>query len=338
MKNPLCILLCCVLLGMSQTTWSNGLETPKKAVQAYYDAVFANDFPAAYALLSQSDQDTISYEDYIRRNYFDYPMLQYVNSLSSYKIGKIKTDQTGGSAMVTVSAPDGEDVNTFVARTYLAYGMNSMSADEALVLMLKLIKEQKFEPVKKIEDVLLVKDDEGWHIFFNWSQKERHLQMLIKAQELSRSQHIEVLLQAKDLYQEARRMPDIENSNDMFYVNELWEIDRKIERLQACIAKIEIRNVEVAVVKDVPADVHVVYRYKLYNHNEDVVNIAVVALELRNADGSAAFTYEERVPQRNVEQNKTMPATACRGRLPAEAAAKWDGADINVKVINVELY
>lgn len=338
MKKLLLILVCCAALGMSQTAWAKGMDSPKKAVQAYYDAVFANDFPTAYDLLAQTDKDTVPCDDYIRRNYFDYPMVQYVNGLSSYKIGKIKTDRNGGSAKITFKAPAGEDVNTFVGRTYLAYGMNGMSEDEALSLMLKLVKEHKFEPVKKTEDVLLVKDAEGWHVFFNWAQKEQHLQMLIKAEELSRSQHIEVLLQAKDLYREARRMSGAASDNDMFYVNELWEINRKIERLQACIAKIEVVAAEAAVIADDPADIYVAYSYKLNNRNEDVVNIAIVAVELYNADGTVAFAYEERISQRDVEQNITMPETECQRRLPAAAAAQWDGTGINVKIANVELY
>lgn len=328
------MLLCCAFISPAAAA---GFESPRKAVQAYYDALFANDFQAAYTSLSQSDREALTLEAYMRENYFDYPMVRYINAASSYKIGKIKTDRHHGGAKVTVTAPGGEDVNTFVYRTFMAYGLNSVSEDEALARILELIKEHKFEMHKEARDIMLIQDDEGWHVFFDWAYREARLQKLLEAKELSYSQHIDKLLQAKALYAEVRQMRG--NENYMYFVNEMWDISRKIEHLEACIARIDVTDIVAETVETDPADMHVTYAYTLHNRNtEDVINIAIVKVELLNADGTAVFTREERISQRDAAQNKTIPETRCNGKTTAEAVVAWDGSTVSVKVVNVERY
>lgn len=324
----------CALSFCLQNAWAQGAASPQKAVQAYYDALFANNFAAAYNTLSQSDKATVTFDDYIRQNYFDYPMMQYMHSLSSYKIGKIKTAGDQGMAKVTIKEPDGEDVNTFVYRQFVAYGMESLSEEEALARMLELLADAKFELQQKETEVLLVKDDEGWHVFFDWAYHKMRNQKLLEAKELSYSQHIDVLLQAKALYEEVRQMRG--NENDMYFVNVIWEINRKIERLEAGLAGIEVADVQFAVADD-PAGKHVDYSYSLHIRTNDVVTAVIVLVELCNADGSVAFAQEEAVPVWDDGRDKTLPEISHNGCLPSEAMTQWDGSEITVKTVRVEL-
>lgn len=332
------LLFCCLCLTAlcAPQVCAKGCETPKKALQAYYNAVLANDFETAYDLLSQSDKNVKSYDDYIGLNYFDNPIMGYVNSRSSYKVEKIKTDGDSGLAVVMVKEPDGENINTFVYRQFIAHGMNNLSEEEALERMLKLLADAEFDLHRKKVEVLLLKDAEGWHVFFDWEYQAKRTQLLMEAQELSYSQIIETLRKAKALYAEIRQMPG--NENDMYFVNAMWSIERKIEHLQACMALLEVYDVQTAFGEDRPGEIYLQYDYKIRNNNTAIVNKIIMQIEVLDGDGNAIYNEVRELAAKEPEANENLAVIEDRGQAAIPLPVKREDATTTIKVRDVILY
>lgn len=182
-KGLILILLVIGGLAAGLILWINrsGLfSSPEQVVRQYMTSVYAQDYEQAYQLISEADKVYKSKEVYLRENNaFTGFTLEAARQLASYiDYPDFETDQDGDRATLTMKfiVPDG---NAPAVRDILFAASSSgeeLSDAERQTLLEKLDELHQNDQIPTIEGEQtfdLVKEQNGWRIFENWTEAVR---------------------------------------------------------------------------------------------------------------------------------------------------------------------
>lgn len=169
------------LTGERRPAAADAPSEPAAVARAYFEAFYANDHPAAYSLISETDQHHVSEKEHLAENdTFTGRALEMTRALVrhvSYR--DLKTEVKGDRATVsfTVTAPRASD--PALSSRFLDYDEASLAAlpsaewGRLLAGIDKLGKERRLPLVERQERLELVREGSDWRIFLNWAASVR---------------------------------------------------------------------------------------------------------------------------------------------------------------------
>lgn len=184
MKRMIAIGICCFccLFALSDTVWAKGQSSGKKAVQVFYDAWYAMDAQKAYDSLSQADKDTMSLEDFTRTYGFNNFEEKIVRSKSSYKIISVKEKGDQPTAEIKFIVPDNNVLMERIFNIMSSFKSPNMTEAQMEEALFKQLKKEKIPTLDMDTTVKLIKDNDGWHVFYGWATEKKVNELLSKAE------------------------------------------------------------------------------------------------------------------------------------------------------------
>lgn len=182
MRKGFIIGLCCLcfLFTVTGEVLAKGQSSGKKAVKEFYDAWYAVNAQKAYEALSQTDKDEMTLEQFTSTYGFNAFEERLIRSKSSYKIVSVKEKGDRPTAEVTFIVPDNSAMMERIYSIMSSFKSPNMTDAQIEEALLKQLKKEKIPTLEMTTTVKLIKDKEGWHVFYDWATEKQVNELLGK--------------------------------------------------------------------------------------------------------------------------------------------------------------
>lgn len=162
-------LLACSIAALVSGCSLTGSE-PKRALSRYFDASLNNRHEEAYDYISEQDRVVRDLDDYISSREDKWMLdTEIIRSKMSYKVKDVEVDGDHARARVEVTMPD----MVVIATDIFGAVLTSIFEDEDSQRDLEEKLKQKYERgnipmTTKVRYYDLIRDTEGWKVYFGW--------------------------------------------------------------------------------------------------------------------------------------------------------------------------
>ena len=313
-------------------------QKPEAVVSKYIDAHLHGDYKLAYQYISAEDKAVKSLDEYIsEQDDGGPPLLEIFESSISYKIDRVTTKGDKAKADVTITVPDPSAIFGDLLGAAFSSVLAGDDAEEELARILEeKYKGKRLPTTTFTESLELVKEADGWRVYFDWKTQERVAELRESAEKLENSKQYSA---ARDKYVEiiwlSGDSPELSSK-----ISELEKEAEEWEAKRAYLDQVEVRSIKVS--KTVFGDPGVWGEIKnLGKRTLTEVEITVYCL-----DSEGAAIYEESYhPVLNPESSllamlgNTEPLkpnySAKFGYSLEDAPSDWAGK-VRVQVTDVE--
>lgn len=170
------------------------------------------------------------------------PFIRLFADKISFNIKEIKVNGNYANATFEVTAPDLSEAAADIIGIAFAseFGAN-IDAKAMEKMITQKLKDKSFPKITDTTTYDLIKDKEGWRIFFNWEGQIKAIEVSEEATQLEKNNRYE---EAKIKYHEALSL----DKNNKTIQEKISELDVKIEEYKSkkdYFDKIEVRDIQI---------------------------------------------------------------------------------------------
>jgi hypothetical protein len=235
----MCTLIVILVVGCGKIR-----TNPKDILLKYLDASLHGRYEEAYHYFSTKDKAVKSLQEYLSEQAKEEsPLEQALASKISYRIREVTVAGNQAKANAEVTTPDLEAILKDILGTAFISAFGEKKEEKETEKML----EEKYKgnniPMKTtIQSFDMVKEADGWKVFFDFEKKEKVDKAMNQAQKLEKEKK---LYAAKEKYQEVLKL----DSKAVEASEKIEHLDVEIENFkekQTYIGKIKITKLKVA--------------------------------------------------------------------------------------------
>jgi len=180
------------LLGLSvlvALVLSMGCSNPKEPLDKYLDAYLHGRDEEAYSYISQKDKAVKSLEEFKGGRENDTsPLTQMLINRISYQIKEIKVEGKMANAKVETTMPDFSILMKDLMGAAFASAFADKKGEKEIYKMLEDKYRDNLLPMTTVEEnYRLVKEDDGWKVFFDWETEKKIKEKTAEAEKLEKS-------------------------------------------------------------------------------------------------------------------------------------------------------
>ncbi len=228
-----------VLLILVVTSCNFFGASPKDILAKYLTSYYKGNYGDAYTLLSAKDKNFKNQKEYeteCNNNFFS----KLFAGKISFNVKEIKMNDDNAEATVEITGPDLGKAAGDIMGIAFASAFSGKNDERAMEEMIAAkIKDKSLPMTTAMQTYDLVKDKEGWRVFFNWEGQKKAVEISEQAAQLEKSKQFE---DAKAKYQEAVSL----DKNNKTVQGKLAGIDKEMEAYKAkkvYFDKIEVLNI-----------------------------------------------------------------------------------------------
>jgi len=218
-------------------------SNPKDVLSKYLDTFLHGRYEEAYQYISARDKAVKSLQEYLsEQSREESPFAQVLASKISYEIKEVTVTGNQTKAKVAVTTPDFGSIFTDILGVAFMSAFGEEKDEKEIEKMLAEKYKEKDIPMSTITQSFdLIKETDGWKVFFDWETKKKVDETMSQAKQLEKEKK---LYAAKEKYQEVLELDSkvVEASEK---IKELEKEIKSFKEKQAYIDKVEIRNVHI---------------------------------------------------------------------------------------------
>ena len=173
---------------------SCGSDSPDKTLQKYLNFEKSCDYSSAYELLSESDKNTKSLEEYTEEEKSEFGLLftDSVRKSTKYTIKDVSTQEKKSSIEVEIIQNDYQPLTNEVLRQAFSDALKGADQEEMKKnLSDKMKGDISTKTTTKIYNLL--KENNKWVLFFNWEIEEKINKLRNEAEEFEKNKQLKNL-------------------------------------------------------------------------------------------------------------------------------------------------
>lgn len=218
-------------------------SNPKDVLSKYLDASLHGRHEEAYQYFSAKDKAIKSLQEYLsEQSKEESPFTQALASKISYEIKEVTVTGNQAKAKVAVTTPDFGSIFTDILGVAFMSAFGEEKDEKEIEKMLAEKYKGKDIPMSTTTQSFdLIKEADGWKVFFDWETKKKVDETMSQAKQLEKEKK---LYAAKEKYQEVLEL----DSKVVEASEKIKELDKEIKSFkekQVYIDKVEIRNVHI---------------------------------------------------------------------------------------------
>ncbi|MBW2038001.1 MAG: hypothetical protein JRI46_00145 [Deltaproteobacteria bacterium] len=219
-------------------------SSPKAVLSKYLDASLHGRHEEAYQYISAKDKAIKSLHEYLSdQQKEESPFAQVLASKVSYEIKEVTIDGNQAKANVDVTIPDfGVIFKDILGAAFMSAFGEKKDKKEIEKMLTEEYKGKDIPMTTTTQFFELVKEVDGWKVFFDWKTKKKVDAAMSQAKQLEKEKK---LYAAKEKYQEVLEL-DSEVVEASEKIKELDEKIKSFKEKQAYVDNVKIRNLEVA--------------------------------------------------------------------------------------------
>jgi hypothetical protein len=258
-------------------------SSPKDVLSKYLDASLHGRHEEAYQYVSARDKGIKSLQEYLAEESRDEsPFAHALTSKISYKIKEATISGNKAKAIVDVTTPDFAVIfMDILGEAFISAFGEKKDEEEIKKMLVEKYQGKDVPTATTTQSFDLVKDVDGWKVFFDWEIKKKVGEVMRQAKQLEKEKK---LYAAKEKYQEVLEL----DSKVVEASEKIKHLDAEIKNFsekQAYIDKVKITKLEVA--KAVLGELGVFGEIKnLGNRSLEEVEITIYFLD---KDGKPIF-------------------------------------------------
>lgn len=271
----------CFLFAITGEVLAKGQSSGKKAVKEYYDAWYAMNAQKAYDTLAQADKDEMTLEQFTRNYGFNSFDERLVRSKSTYKIVSVKEKGDRPAAEVKFFMPDNSVMIERIYAIMASFKSPNMTDAQLEEALLKQLKKEKIPNLEMTATVKLIKDKEGWHVFYDWATEKQVNELLSKANSAYYSGDAVSALAAYDmvLQLDPGSRPAAEGRAKVVEAAKQMEADLAFAREYIEIANLVAQN------KEIYGEIQPVVTFTIKNNSDKTLNELQLKVSYLDAGG-----------------------------------------------------
>jgi hypothetical protein len=245
MKRPartLCgMSIVCVLTFLACGRLGKG---PEKTLSKYVDAFLHGDYQEAYQYISARDRAVKSLEEYLSEQTSDeLPVFEIFSSSISFEIKSVAVNGNLATAEVAMTVPDPGAIMGDLFGAAMASVLAGDDDDQEIGKILKEKYSGKKIPTTTLTNSFdLVKESDGWRVFFDWETQERVSTLITEAKAdekkkdyaAARAKYLEVVKLSGESTELAQKISEMERELKSYKLK------------QSYMDKIALRNIKVS--------------------------------------------------------------------------------------------
>lgn len=218
-------------------------SNPKDVLSKYLDASLYGRYEEAYQYISAKDKAIKTLQEYLsEQSSEESPIAQALASKVSYEIKKITLTGNQAKANVAVTTPDFGTIFADILGAAFASAFGEKKDEKEIEKMLaEKYKEKNIPMMTTTQSFELVKEVDGWKVFFDWETKKKVDEAMTQAEQLEKEKKFYA---AKEKYQEILELDSevVEASEKM---KKLDNSIKSFKEKQAYVDNVKIGDLEV---------------------------------------------------------------------------------------------
>ncbi len=342
------IIIILLVLGCSKI-----VSNPQKVLSKFLDASLHGRHEEAYQYIATKDKAIKSLQEYLSEQLKkESPFAQAFASQVSYKINEVTVTVNKAKANVDITIPDLGAMFTDILGVAFKATFGDKKDEKEIEKEMEKMLVEKYEgkdiPMTNITKTFdLVKEADGWKVFFNWETMKKVDEVMSQAKQLEKKKK---LYAAKEKYQEALELDSklVEASEKIKELNkEIKSIKKKrayIKKKQAYIKNVVLYDFKAKYYKKQYSEDWVPgVNFKLKNKGNRTLKEVDVTVYFKDANGTIiaeetyypvlVTKYSDNKPLKpnyiwQLERNKFYKADS----VPSE----WKEGAVSAKITNIE--
>jgi len=258
-------------------------SNPKDVLLNYLDASLHGRYEEAYQYFSAKDKVVKSLQEYLsEQSKEENPFAQALTSKISYEIKEVTVTGNQAKANVEVTAPDfGAIFTDILGAAFMSAFGEKKDEREIEKMLAEKYKGKDIPMTTTTQSFDLVKEADGWKVFFDWKTEKKIDEAMSQAKQLEREKK---LYAAKEKYQKVLEL----DSKVVEASEKIKELDKEIESFkekQSYIDKVEIRNIHIG--KSILDEIGVFGEVK--NHGDRTLKEVEITIYCLDENGKAIF-------------------------------------------------
>ena len=265
-------------------------KKPSAIVEKYLNAEKSGDYATAYELISQSDKNAKSFEQFDSEKKEEFGLLftPIVRKSMNFKIAE--TQENGESATVKVELTR-KDYSSVVAEMLGQAFSSAIAGDDSDKIAEDMKTKLSSGEVPTTTETMifsLKKESDYWVIFFDWERENKIKELSEKAEKLKDEKKWEESLSA---YTEILSL-DADNEDAKKNTSEISETLKKIQERKDYIKNIEVYDFNAKYYEQYFGDKEAGVVFKLRNKGDK--ELALVEMTISFKDSSNTVIYEQK--------------------------------------------
>lgn len=271
-------------------------SNPKSILSKFLDASLRLNYDEAYKYISSEDKKVKSFNEYKSYQSFDslpesLPVKTFIDKMT-YEIKEVNIEGQKAEANVEITMPDfGAMLSDMLGAAFLSAFEGKSDEEIQKDFANKILEEYKDKNIPMTtttQKYKLIREEDGWKIYFDWKTQERINELMSQAKQLEEEKNF---TKAKEIYEQV-----IELNSTSFKAIEaaekIKELEEEIEifiEKQAYMDKIEVRNVKVDMGETMFLEKKIGVFGEIKNRGDRTLNKVEITIYCLDKNGNPVF-------------------------------------------------